>query len=112
MAKRGRTHTKLEREFIERSIKEFRKYGKFTKVRGGGSLRGVPDYVGCVEGHYIALEYKRDKSELYKDKGRSALQEYRLEEIRKHKGFGAFIYPQNHDQVLREMLIHCGLIEL
>lgn len=112
LAKRGQTRTKLESEFIKKSIVDFRVCGEFYKIRGGGALRGVPDYVGCVNGYAVFLEYKKDKAEIYKDKGRTKLQEYRMSQVRKNGGYASFIYPQNHDQVLREMKIHCGLITL
>lgn len=110
----GKTGPKLtERQFIEKSIKEFREYGTFDKIRGGGSLRGLPDYVGVIEGCAVFLEYKRDISGSKKDKkGRTPLQEYRLQKYRDEGAFAEFIYPQNHDQILRDCLVHCGVITL
>lgn len=45
------------------------------------TLRGIPDIIGCLNGHFIALELKLDRARA--DKTREALQKYVLSKIEK-----------------------------
>ena len=68
-----------------------------------GSIRGVADIIGCVNGVFVALEVKRSLEEYNKKSPRSALQEKFLSDIRRSGGFGTFIYPENEEEVLLEL---------
>lgn len=51
----------------------------FTKV-SDRYITGVPDIIGCISGHFFALELKRDEGKP------SKLQEYNIELIKKAGG--------------------------
>jgi Holliday junction resolvase len=73
------------------------------------SIRGLPDVLACVQGHFVALEIKRNRYERQKETGRIALQRYVLDQMREQGAFAALVSPENWDQVLREIHIHCGV---
>lgn len=61
------------------------------------SLRGIPDYLGCVRGRFVALELKIET-------GRpSALQTFIIGKINEAGGYARVVYPSNLDEVLREV---------
>lgn len=59
------------------------------------SLAGIPDFILCVNGIFVALELKRDT----KSKA-SRLQQYNLEIINKSGGLGLVVNPDNWVKVL------------
>lgn len=67
-------------------------------------MRGIPDYLVCVNGKFVALELKRSKDELM----RGTLQFNNVEKITLlAKGYATFVYPENWDKVkddLKRML--------
>ena len=63
--------------------------------------RGIPDYVVCISGHFIALELKATLDK--KSKSRK-LQEYNLNKINKIGGYGFFCAPENWEG-LKEILL-------
>ena len=66
---------------------------KVTQV----SMRGVPDLIICVRGHYVAWELKVD--------GREAtdLQQYVLDEIKGAQGIARTVTPSTLIQHLKEL---------
>lgn len=61
------------------------------------SLRGIPDYLGCVRGRFVALELKIET-------GRPAkLQEFIIDKINSAGGYARVVYPSTFDQVLEEI---------
>lgn len=54
------------------------------------SLRGIPDFLLCVNGYFVAIELKVH-AEL------EALQKWNLEEISKAGGVGLVVTPENWD---------------
>ena len=64
--------------------------------------RGIPDYVVCISGHFIALELKATLDK--KSKSRK-LQEYNLNKINKIGGYGFFCAPENWEG-LKEVLLN------
>lgn len=59
------------------------------------TLAGIPDFIICVNGIFVALELKRD------DKSKATkLQEYTLEQINKVGGLGLVVRPDNFDKVM------------
>ena len=72
-------------------------------IKEAGSIRGVADIIGNVNGHYFAWEIKKSFAEAQKTKGRIALQRYRLEQTIKNGGIGRFVYPENLEECLDEL---------
>ena len=64
------------------------------------STLGIPDFIGCVRGKFVALELKRDQKEASK---RHALQRHVLQCIVKAGGYAAFLYPENQDEILEQV---------
>lgn len=64
-----------------------------------GSIRGLPDRIGCVNGKYVALEFKRSISEAMKQCERLPLQLHTLHEINAAHGYATLCYPENWDIV-------------
>lgn len=67
----------------------------WTKVQMK-SLRGIPDLLGCVNGHHVALELKVDSPV-------DSLQVYELSCIARAGGYVAVLTPTNQDAVLMEL---------
>jgi hypothetical protein len=61
------------------------------------ALRGTPDLICCINGHLVGIELKASISETH-NSARFKLQQYNLDKIRKAKGFGFVIYPENWDK--------------
>ena len=65
------------------------------------SVRGIPDYIGCVKGRFVALELKKDARAASKT---CKLQEYILSKIKQAGGIAEVVHPENfqeiHDQLL------------
>ena len=67
------------------------------------SIRGIPDIVGVINGVFVGLELKKSKAEAAKKTGRIVLQGHRLIQIRNAGGYGEFVYPENWEEVHREL---------
>lgn len=62
------------------------------------SLRGIPDFIGCLNGKFVALELKKDaKAPIGK------LQIHILELIQSAGGYAAVVYPDNWESVLWDL---------
>lgn len=61
------------------------------------SRRGVPDIIGCVNGHFFALELKEDGGV------EAPLQKVILERISKAAGYALFVYPKNLPNVISRL---------
>lgn len=61
------------------------------------TVRGVPDFLGCVNGVFVALELKTDDGEL------DPLQTYKLWRIRECGGVAMTVTPSVWPQVLEEL---------
>ena len=71
-----------------------------------GARRGIPDWLGCVNGQFVAIELKKSKAK--KDSTRETLQEYTCGEIKNAGGLVFFrATPENIDQII-ETLIETG----
>lgn len=60
------------------------------------SIRGTPDFLICMNGHFVALELKKDPKAKV-----SALQEYNIDEICLAHGFGFIVLPENWAGILK-----------
>jgi hypothetical protein len=65
------------------------------------SLRGVPDFFGCVSGRCVVIELKTDKGKT------DPLQDYVLERFRKAGGLHFVMAPANAEKVLQELYSIC-----
>jgi hypothetical protein len=63
-------------------------------------LRGVPDFLCCLNGWFVALELKRSRRAKVQD-----LQLYYLTRITNAGGFGILVYPENWEQVYKFLLM-------
>lgn len=61
------------------------------------ALAGIPDYLGCVRGRFVALELKMPGGRL------SALQKFCLRKISLAGGYAKVVYPDDADTVLDEL---------
>jgi len=62
------------------------------------STVGIPDFLICAAGIFIALEIKRDASE-----DPTELQKYNLRKIRTTGGYGMTACPENWDEKLKRI---------
>lgn len=81
-------------------------------MKEAAAIRGIPDIIGCYNGRMFAFEVKRAKSEVYykdgreKISGRTVLQKYNLDKIKKAGGYACFLYPENYQEIFRELFAH------
>lgn len=62
------------------------------------SIRGTPDFLGCINGQFVALELKKDaKAPIDK------LQLYNLEKIDFAGGTAVVVFPENWDEVYEDL---------
>jgi len=64
------------------------------------SIRGIPDLLCCVNGHFVALELKRSVKEQMK----GTLQAHILNKIHESGGFASFVFPENWEWVQIQLL--------
>lgn len=67
------------------------------------ALVGIPDIIGCVAGRFVALELKKSRKEAEKKHGRVRLQGHILMLIRNAGGYAEFVYPENWDEIHRDL---------
>ena len=67
------------------------------------SIRGIPDIVGCINGVFVGLELKKNRAESRRKTGRTVLQGHRLIQIRNAGGYGEFVYPENWEEIHKEL---------
>lgn len=68
-----------------------------------GSIRGISDIIGCINGRFIALEVKKSLDESKKYSPRNALQDKFLADIKKISGRAYKIFPENEELILDEL---------
>ena len=71
-------------------------------IKEAVSIRALPDIVGVWRGLPFYLEVKRSISEL--SCPRTKLQDYTLKKFEKAGAFTSFIYPENVQEVLNELI--------
>lgn len=70
------------------------------------SVRGTPDFLGCVSGHFVALELKRS----IKEKP-DPLQAHNLKKILEAGGFAWVTYPENWPEIYSALTNLAGVKE-
>lgn len=63
--------------------------------------RGIPDYIVCINGKFVALELK---SRLHKKSRSRGLQEFNINRINKYSGFGFIVAPENWDEIKENLI--------
>lgn len=63
------------------------------------SIKGTPDIIGCIKGHFIALELKSSAKAAI-----SAMQSYKLERISLSGGSIFIVYPGNWKETYERLL--------
>lgn len=99
---------RLESSLEKCVLRELNKIG-FAFKKEAKSLRGYPDIIACIQGHFVALEIKRNNYERQKNSGRIKLQKYVLEKMHEQGAFVALVSPENWHEVLCNIHIHCGV---
>lgn len=64
------------------------------------TIAGTPDKLGCVNGRFVALEFKASATANV-----SKLQEYKLQLIAAAGGMGMLVCPENEEEVF-SLLLH------
>jgi Holliday junction resolvase len=91
----------LESRVKKKILERLRQRGGFWYKTHGSPVvtRGLPDIIGCYRGRYIAFEVKRDAS------GKpTALQQFRMEEIKRAGGIARLIYSADQAVALLDRL--------
>ena len=73
-------------------------------VKEAKSIRGIADIIGCINGLHFELEVKKSIKEIQGSTGRHILQDIELHRCREAGGFGAFIYPENFEEIKKLLL--------
>ena len=69
------------------------------------AIRGTPDRLGVVNGNFIALELKTSKEESLIENETITLQRYELMKIREAGGYASFLYPENLESVMADLIL-------
>lgn len=91
----------LERVYQTRLIKRIKKMfpGCFVLKNDSGYLPGVPDWIILANGRFAFLEIKREKP---KESDWQPNQQYYIR-LLNQIGYAACIYPENEEEILREV---------
>lgn len=63
------------------------------------SIRGTPDIIGCVRGHFVALELKRAPNAKI-----DQLQLHKLDKIEEAGGLALVVNPENFEEVFKRLM--------
>lgn len=90
----GKSLKKAETKFKERVQADLGKLRNcwFVKIQQV-SIRGIPDFLLCINGTFIAIELKRSE-----DATRNALQDWTLQCIAHAGGLGFVVFPENWEE--------------
>ena len=91
--------SKLESKFQKELINEIKqKYpGCIVMKNDSGYIQGIPDWTILYKDKWAALEIKRDKNA-----NKQPNQPYYVEKLN-DMSFSRFVYPENKEEVLREL---------
>lgn len=76
----------------------------FYTVIQAGSIRGLPDIIGCYKGVFFGWELKISLKETKKTTGRIALQKYRIMQIKRAGGIAALVCPENLEENFKALV--------
>jgi hypothetical protein len=98
-----------EINFERRCVTELRKMNNsyWPDKATENAIRGIPDRVGCVNGIYCAIEFKKNIQEARRTTGRIVLQKLELRNIKKAGGYAAIACPENWQDVKAELMYFC-----
>lgn len=83
----------------ERVLADLRQLPRTWKVKVQQvAVRGTPDILACIGGHFVAIELKRDEKQKLEK-----LQEHEMEKIKKAGGRAYLVHPLNWPGVLAEL---------
>lgn len=71
------------------------------------SIMGIPDFIGCIRGRFVALELKKSEKVAKTKSAQSTLQGYILEKIRKAGGVAVIVYPENWLEIYGNLALMC-----
>jgi hypothetical protein len=89
--------------FKDKVLVRLREIGAFCFTKEAGSIRGLPDIVGCYKGRFFGWELKKSLADTRKQTGRIVLQRHRLQQIQKAGGHAALVCPENLDESLEDL---------
>ena len=88
---------KPETVFKEHVLKDLRSLkGIWVKKIQSVSVRGIPDILACINGHFVAIELKVDSP-------LEPLQDYELSRIQKAKGLALIASPSTWSKQFNEL---------
>lgn len=101
--------SKTENKWRDSSLRPFLESidGCAFFIKEAKTIRGLPDLIGVLKGVPFYLEIKKNDKELHSP--RTVLQEYQLKKFKKSGAFTSFIYPENAQEVLLDLLSECLL---
>jgi hypothetical protein len=92
----------LESKFQKKVLAELKKIpNSYFCKKEAGSIRGIPDILGCVNSRAVALELKRDGDSL--SESRCKLQAWTIRKINDAGGYACFVFPENLNFILCEL---------
>jgi hypothetical protein len=97
-----------EASFQKFVLKELNKIGCFFH-KEAGSIRGLPDIIGVANGHFVALELKKNKTEMRRRTGRIVLQKHWLQKFDHEKGYAQLTYPGDWNEKYIQLCNHCSV---
>lgn len=94
----------LERDFQKVVLRDLKQIPNlYCHKAMAGSIRGIPDIIGCVNGMFFGIELKRSKT-TKADK----LQIYTGMQIAKAGGLALVAYPENWDKIKEILQRYAG----
>jgi hypothetical protein len=95
---------KPETTFKVKVMKDLAELGRtipiyFEKIQSV-AVRGIPDLIACIGGHFVAMELKRSSAKPRKDE---VLQNYKLDKIKKAGGLSFVVTPELWPTILEEL---------
>jgi hypothetical protein len=67
------------------------------------TVRGKPDRIGCINGKFIALEFKRSMKAALKKSSTSAVQLHTLHQMQAAGAYAVLIYPEIYPRIYAEL---------
>lgn len=81
--------------------------GLYVFKKEAHAIRGIPDIIGCWNGHFFALELKKSLADTRKETGGIVLQKYNIDKIKKAGGFACLTCPETFEEDIKLLSAHC-----